>query len=202
MRVPPPASPIRRHGGAQPLTRPRGRSWDHSYHYLYSKYLAPVRQESLRLLEIGLGARLWLPGRAAAGPLQPLTGLRARVQAATWGTGRGTAWRCACCGAAPAQTLQQGPRVRRAQLWKRYMPNTKVSFLEYDAACANKHKVNIEAQSKGTLYIGELPLQRRPCLLDSGWAWLTARGGLQATRPTRRCCTTSWPTPPPLAGMM
>ena len=44
----------------------------------------------------------------------------------------------------------------RLQLWKKYLPNTKVSFLEYDAACANKHKVNIEAQSKGTLFIGEL----------------------------------------------
>ena len=40
------------------------------------------------------------------------------------------------------------------QLWKQYLPKTKISFLEYDAACAMKHKANIEAKSKGTLFIG------------------------------------------------
>lgn len=34
------------------------------------------------------------------------------------------------------------------------MSNTKVSYLEYDAACATKHKTDIEAASGGKLYIG------------------------------------------------
>ena len=42
------------------------------------------------------------------------------------------------------------------QLWKKYMANTKVSYLEYDAACATKHKTEIEAASGGKLYIGML----------------------------------------------
>ena len=42
------------------------------------------------------------------------------------------------------------------QMWKKYIPNAKVSYLEYDAACATKHKTDIEAQAGGTLYIGEL----------------------------------------------
>lgn len=40
------------------------------------------------------------------------------------------------------------------QMWKKYIPNAKVSYLEYDAACATKHKTDIEAQAGGTLYIG------------------------------------------------
>lgn len=40
------------------------------------------------------------------------------------------------------------------QMWKQYIPNAKVSYLEYDAACATKHKTDIEAQAGGTLYIG------------------------------------------------
>ena len=39
-------------------------------------------------------------------------------------------------------------------MWKKYIPNAKVSYLEYDAACATKHKTDIEAQAGGTLYIG------------------------------------------------
>ena len=40
-------------------------------------------------------------------------------------------------------------------MWKKYLPNAKVSYLEYDAPCATKHKADIEAQAGGTLYIGE-----------------------------------------------
>lgn len=40
-------------------------------------------------------------------------------------------------------------------MWKKYLPNAKVSYLEYDAPCATKHKTDIEAQAGGTLYIGE-----------------------------------------------
>ena len=42
------------------------------------------------------------------------------------------------------------------QMWKKYIPNAKVSYLEYDAACATKHKTDIEAAAGGTLYIGKL----------------------------------------------
>lgn len=45
--------------------------------------------------------------------------------------------------------------VHTLQLWKKYVPNFKVSYLEYDAPCANKHKTDIEAASGGKLYIGE-----------------------------------------------
>ena len=37
---------------------------------------------------------------------------------------------------------------------REYIPNAKVSYLEYDAACATKHKTDIEAAAGGTLYIG------------------------------------------------
>ena len=40
---------------AQPLLHTALQVTDHSYHYIYSKYLAPARRDSLRLLEIGLG---------------------------------------------------------------------------------------------------------------------------------------------------
>ena len=81
----------------------------------------------------------------------------AALQAATWAMGLDTALRCAPAGSAAACLSRlQGAEHTGVQLWKRYLPNTKVSFLEYDAACATKHKANIEAQSKGTLYIGEL----------------------------------------------
>ena len=40
-------------------------------------------------------------------------------------------------------------------MWKKYIPNAKVSYLEYDAPCATKHKTEIEATAGGTLYIGQ-----------------------------------------------
>lgn len=83
------------------------KTWDHRYDYLYSRWLAPVRRENLRMLEIGLGCNM--------------------------GYGAG----------------------HSLQLWKKYMSNTKVSYLEYDAACATKHKTDIEAASGGKLYIGD-----------------------------------------------
>ena len=43
------------------------------------------------------------------------------------------------------------------QMWKKYIPNAKVSYLEYDAPCATKHKTEIEATAGGTLYIGTPP---------------------------------------------
>ena len=46
------------------------------------------------------------------------------------------------------------------QMWKKYIPNAKVSYLEYDAACATKHKTDIEAAAGGTLYIGTPSISR------------------------------------------
>ena len=43
------------------------------------------------------------------------------------------------------------------QLWRKYLTNTKVSFVENDAECAKKHKAEIEAVAKGTVYVGEPP---------------------------------------------
>ena len=42
-----------------------------------------------------------------------------------------------------------------AQLWALYLPNSKVSFVEHDAACATKHKEVIEATGHGHIYIGD-----------------------------------------------
>lgn len=50
-------------------------------------------------------------------------------------------------------------------MWKKYIPNAKVSYLEYDAACATKHKTDIEAQAGGTLYIGNIFAPHRKHLL-------------------------------------
>lgn len=50
-------------------------------------------------------------------------------------------------------------------MWKKYLPNAKVSYLEYDAPCATKHKTDIEAQAGGTLYIGKLPISAWLCKL-------------------------------------
>jgi hypothetical protein len=39
-----------------------------------------------------------------------------------------------------------------------YIPNAKVSFLEFNAACATKYKYETEATAGGTLYIGTFHL--------------------------------------------
>ena len=56
-----------------------------------------------------------------------------------------------------AQDTRYGIRLTTVclQMWKKYIPNAKVSYLEYDAPCATKHKTEIEATAGGTLYIGQ-----------------------------------------------
>lgn len=44
------------------------------------------------------------------------------------------------------------------QLWRRYLTNTRVSFVENDAKCAQKHKKEIEKVARGKLYIGGLSI--------------------------------------------
>ncbi len=41
------------------------------------------------------------------------------------------------------------------------MTNTKVSYVENDAECANKHRAEIESVAKGKLYVGKTPNQER-----------------------------------------
>ena len=41
------------------------------------------------------------------------------------------------------------------QLWTTYLPNSEISFVEYDAACATKFKSSVETEHKGRLYIGD-----------------------------------------------
>ena len=50
------------------------------------------------------------------------------------------------------------------QLWRKYLTNTKVSFVENNAECAKKHKAEIEAVAKGKVYVGEPPQQHLPIL--------------------------------------
>ncbi|CAL5223917.1 g6515 [Coccomyxa viridis] len=40
-------------------------------------------------------------------------------------------------------------------LWRKYLTNTKISFVENDADCAKKHKAEIEAVAKGKVYVGD-----------------------------------------------
>ena len=42
-----------------------------------------------------------------------------------------------------------------AQLWTEFLPESEVSFVEYDAACATSYKTSIEAKGKGRLYKGD-----------------------------------------------
>ena len=44
------------------------------------------------------------------------------------------------------------------QLWRKYLTNTKVSFVENNAECARRHKAEIEAVAKGRVYVGESPV--------------------------------------------
>ena len=41
------------------------------------------------------------------------------------------------------------------QLWRKYLTNTKVSFVENDVECAKRHKADIEAVAKGKVYVGK-----------------------------------------------
>ena len=45
-----------------------------------------------------------------------------------------------------------------AQLWRRFLTNTRVSFVENDAKCAQKYKSEIEKVARGKLYVGGCPL--------------------------------------------
>lgn len=45
------------------------------------------------------------------------------------------------------------------QLWRKYLTNTKVSYVENDADCAAKHKAEIESVAKGKIYVGAIILQ-------------------------------------------
>lgn len=45
------------------------------------------------------------------------------------------------------------------QLWRKYLTNTKVSYVENDADCATKHRAEIESVAKGKVYVGKAPQQ-------------------------------------------
>ncbi|CAL8463645.1 g3179 [Coccomyxa elongata] len=80
-----------------------------SYHYIYSKYLSPVRREPMRLLEIGMGC-----------------------------------------------SMHNGVEgMHSLSLWRKYLTNTKVSYVENDAECASKHRAEIESVAKGKVYVGD-----------------------------------------------
>ena len=200
------------------------KTWDHSYQYIYSKYLANVRREPMRLLEIGLGCNMgygaghslavrsttWILLYSVSGAcpscMLRLTGHQLHPGTSTRSDGGnepGVLLRKAAVKMLFKDTFLES-RVTRCvrklqyesvlesrlsypesvgttsawsdlpetflytecfrliesfvckQLWKKYLPNTKVSFVEYDAACATKHKAEIEATAGGTLYIGAL----------------------------------------------
>ena len=41
------------------------------------------------------------------------------------------------------------------QLWTDYLPNSEMSFVEYNAACAEEYRDAIERKARGKLYIGD-----------------------------------------------
>lgn len=60
------------------------------------------------------------------------------------------------------------------KLWRALLPCANISFIDYDAACAGKYKVQIEAEGGGRLYIGS---QDDPKLLADIVADGKAAGG-------------------------
>ena len=77
------------------------------------------------------------------------------------------------------------------QLWRRFLTNTKISFVENDAKCAQKHKTEIEKVAQGKVYVGEAPwedLFPSFTLLQSGSGWDKHQGWMsQVTRQTLLC---------------
>jgi hypothetical protein len=59
-------------------------------------------------------------------------------------------------------------------LWRALLPCANISFVEYDAECANKYKSQVEMQGEGRLYIGS---QDDPKLLAEIVADAKAAGG-------------------------
>ena len=41
------------------------------------------------------------------------------------------------------------------QLWSKYLPNSELSFVVSDAACAETHRISFEQQGTGKLYVGD-----------------------------------------------
>lgn len=41
------------------------------------------------------------------------------------------------------------------QLWNKYLPNSELSFIVSDAACAERHRISFEQQGTGKLYVGD-----------------------------------------------
>lgn len=76
------------------------------------------------------------------------------------------------------------------QLWRRYLTNTKISFVENDAKCVQKHKTEIEKVAQGKVYVGEPTEQQCFCpscaSMDQFESTLPNRM-MQATRQTLLC---------------
>lgn len=79
----------------------------HSYQYIYSKYLSPMHNEPVIMLEIGLGC-----------------------------------------------SMSYGPG-KSLKMWRSLFPYGRISFMEYNAPCAEKHREEIEKQAGGILYTGD-----------------------------------------------
>ena len=60
-------------------------------------------------------------------------------------------WQVSVAATSPDQRVTTGC----LQLWRRYLTNTKISFVENDAKCVQKHKTEIEKVAQGKVYVGE-----------------------------------------------
>ena len=109
----------------------------HGYHELYEFYLGPRRHLPLRLLEVGLGCNM---------PYGPGASLQVRQPF------KHSAHQCSAflAGAAPASRafglicFSGG-----VQLWREYIKNASISYVEYDSKCANKWQKRIENLGRG-----------------------------------------------------
>lgn len=42
-----------------------------------------------------------------------------------------------------------------SQLWTEFLPNSEISFVEFNAVCAEKYRDTIEREGRGRLYVGD-----------------------------------------------
>ena len=133
------------------------------YQTLYEKYLEPMiyrsdqraatsRDESLRLLEVGLGCDMHNgPGKL----LQVCQCLSLWTRSSTGFWLDWTTLRVLLFSTNPSDGSTADFQCVPPQLWTAYLPDSDISFVEPDAACATKYISSIEARDKGRLYIGD-----------------------------------------------
>lgn len=90
---------------------------DHQYHYMYDKYLPAIRNEKIKMLEIGLGCDMVsIPSLTAVSSFYMWLATCAYLSPTLKGYGPGASY----------------------YTWLEYFPNVDLYFIEYNAECAEK----------------------------------------------------------------